>query len=205
MGELPADGGTDQRHLLGRAEPVEPRHQRGVQGCGNRQGRGRNRRSGPPRFAFALGLQHRLRHLLHEQRNAVGALDNILANGRWDEAVPRDAVDHVDYITLPQPIDGERGYVRLPDPRRLELRPERHEKQHAQRSYPVDHPIKHFQALQDPVLMIFEDADVELCARSASSLSSFSHWGSLRVKRAARSNWLMIGKKALSVCCWEQT
>jgi hypothetical protein len=31
--ELPSDYRPDLRHLLGRAEPVEPRHQRGVQAC----------------------------------------------------------------------------------------------------------------------------------------------------------------------------
>ena len=37
MRELTPDGCPDLRHLLGRAEPVEPRHQRGVQACGNCQ------------------------------------------------------------------------------------------------------------------------------------------------------------------------
>ena len=31
-------------------------------------------------FAFAFRLQHRLRHFLDEQRNAVCALDNVLSN-----------------------------------------------------------------------------------------------------------------------------
>jgi hypothetical protein len=48
-------------------------------------------------------------------------------------------------------------------------------------------------------------ADVELCARIASSLSSFTFGESSRTKRAARSIWPMIGKNALSVCCGEQT
>ena len=47
MRELPPDRRPDLRHLLGGAEPVEPRHQRGVQACRDRQGRGRNRGDGP--------------------------------------------------------------------------------------------------------------------------------------------------------------
>ena len=77
MRELAPDRRSDLRHLLGRTEPVKPRHQRGVQACGDRQSRGRNGGGGLPRFALALRLQHRLRHFLHEQRNAVGALDNV--------------------------------------------------------------------------------------------------------------------------------
>ena len=132
MGELPPDRRPDLRHLLGRAEPVEPRHQRGVQACRDRQGRGRNRRSRAPRRALALRLQHRLRHLLHEQRNAVGALDDVLPDARRQRLVADDAVDHGADFALRQPIDGEGGHMRPSDPGRLELRPERHDQQHAE-------------------------------------------------------------------------
>jgi hypothetical protein len=49
-------------HLLGAREPVEPRQQRVLQGHWNRR-----RRGVTPR------LHHRLRQLLGEERNAVGA------------------------------------------------------------------------------------------------------------------------------------
>ena len=61
--------------------------------------------SGPPRFALALRLQHRLRHLLHEQRNAVGALDDVLPDVRRQMLVADDAVDHGVDVALRQPID----------------------------------------------------------------------------------------------------
>ena len=76
---------------------------------------------------------------------------------RRDEVVPDDAVDHGDHVALRQPIDGESGYVRLSDPRRLELWPERYEKQHAKCSYPVHHPTKHFQARRVRPMSILED------------------------------------------------
>ena len=38
-------------------------------------------RNGPPRLAVTLRLQNRLRHLLDEEGNSVGALDDILADG----------------------------------------------------------------------------------------------------------------------------
>ena len=47
-----------------------------------------------PRLALALRLQHRLRHLLHEQGNAVGALDDVLPDARRQQLVADDAVDH---------------------------------------------------------------------------------------------------------------
>ena len=46
------------------------------------------------RRALARRLQHRLRHFLNEQRNAIGALDDVLPNVRWQWLIARDAVDH---------------------------------------------------------------------------------------------------------------
>ena len=43
--------------------------------------------------ALALSLQHRLRHLLYEQRNAVGALNDVLADFRGKKLVADDAID----------------------------------------------------------------------------------------------------------------
>ena len=60
MRKLPPDRRPDLRDLLGRAEPVEPRHQRRVQAGGDRERRGRDRAGGPPRVALALRLQYRL-------------------------------------------------------------------------------------------------------------------------------------------------
>ena len=46
--------------------------------------------------APALGLQHRLRHLLHEQRDAVGALDDILPDVVGKRPVAGDLLDQGD-------------------------------------------------------------------------------------------------------------
>ena len=245
MGELPPDSRPDLRHLLGGAEPVEPRHQRGVQACGDRQGRGRNRGGGAPRFALAFRLQHRLRHFLHEQRNAVGALDDVLPDVRRQRLVAGDAVDHRVDFALRQAINRERGHMRPSDPGRLELRPERHDQQHAKGPNPVHGPTEHFQARGVSPMRILEDhqhrillrdsasicamsassvlcrrccgsgqardsvrrseatasrqeaprprCEVEVCASSASSLSSFACGVSSCASPAARSIWPMIG------------
>ena len=130
MRKLPPDRRADLRHLLGRPKPVEPRHQRGLQACRYRQSGGWNGSSGLLRCALAPRFQYRLGHFLHEQGNAIGALDDVLPNVRWEQLVADDAVDHRADFALCQPIDGEGGDVRPSDPGRLELWPERHEKQH---------------------------------------------------------------------------
>ena len=108
----------------GRAAPSVRRA--GLQG---RQRRGRNGRS-RSRVAFALRFQHRLRHFLNEQRNAVSALDNVLPNTRRQRLVAGDAVDHGSDFALAEPIESECSDVRSSDPRRLELRSVRHDQQH---------------------------------------------------------------------------
>ena len=45
MRELSPYHRSDLRHFFGRAEPVKPRHQRGVQACGNCNGGRRNGRT----------------------------------------------------------------------------------------------------------------------------------------------------------------
>jgi hypothetical protein len=62
--------------------------------------------------ALALRLQHRFGHLLHEQQDAIGALDDVLPNVWRQQFVADNAVDHSARIALRQPIDGESGDVR---------------------------------------------------------------------------------------------
>ena len=74
------------------------------------------------------------------------ALDDVLPDARREELVADDPVDHgVDFAPR-QTIDGECAYVRLSDPRRLELRPECHDQQHAKAHDPVHRPTERFQA-----------------------------------------------------------
>ena len=157
MGELPPDRRPYLRQLFGGAEPIEPRHQRGVQACGDRQGRRRNRRDGPPRFALILSLQHCLGHFLHEQRDAVGALDDVMPQARRQEFVAGDPVDHGVDFALGQPIEGVGGHVRPPNPRRFELWPERRDQQHAKTRDPVDRPTERFQAGGVGPMRVLED------------------------------------------------
>jgi hypothetical protein len=128
-----------------------------VQACGDREGRRRHGGGGPLRFTHAPRLQHRLRHLLDKQRDAVSALDNVLPDVRWKKLVTDDPVDHCADVAFCQSINRESGDVRASKPRWIELWSERHEKQHRKGAYPVNYPTKHFQARRVAPMDILED------------------------------------------------
>jgi hypothetical protein len=65
-------------------------------------------------------------------------------DARRDEIVADEAVDHGIDVALRQPIDGESRHVRSSDPRRVELRTERHNEQHSQAPQTVDDPAESF-------------------------------------------------------------
>ena len=102
MGELPPNRRSDLRDLLGGAEPVEPRHQRGVQACGNRQGRRRNSSSSPPRSPSLSASSTAL--VISSTNSGMPSVRSmmscrILAGMRL---VADDAVDHgVDFALAP--------------------------------------------------------------------------------------------------------
>ena len=125
--KLPADRRAYLRDGLRVAEPVESRHQRSVQAGGDGERRRRDARHRTRRRAFAFGLQDRLRHLLDEQGNAVRALDDVLLDAGRQLLVSRNSVNQGFDVPARQPIYAEGRHVWTPDPRRRELRPERHE------------------------------------------------------------------------------
>ncbi len=65
-----------------------------VQALTHRTCRGWNSGSSASRIAVTLRLQHRLGHLLDEQRDAVGALDNVLTDVGWQRVVADNALNH---------------------------------------------------------------------------------------------------------------
>ena len=246
MGELAPDGRPDLRHFLGGAEAVEPRHQRGVQACGDCQSRGRNRRNRAPGCALALRLQHRLRHLLHEQGNAVGALDDVLPSHSLVAPCCRQGAS----IMAADSRSPSRLSVRLvtcdcPTHGAVELGAESHDKQHrksfefglpSDRTLPGSsgrsnaHPrrssapdsaepalpsvkralpafsvgaargsdqardsVRRSAATASRQIVPRPASEVEVCASTASSLSSFACAVSSCTNPAARSIWPMIG------------
>ena len=129
MGEFPPHSRPNLRYFLGRAEPVQPRHQRRMQARGDCVRRGGNCRRNLHRFQLAPGLQYCLCHLLHEQGDSVGTLDNVLSDLRRKRLVADDAIDQAADVAMSQPVERKSCDVRLPGPGRLELGPERHDQQ----------------------------------------------------------------------------
>jgi hypothetical protein len=74
------------------------------------------------RRAFASRFQHRLRHLLHKERNTISTLDDVLPDVCRKQLIPGDAVDDGSDFAGTEPIECESGNVRLPNPRRVKLR-----------------------------------------------------------------------------------
>ena len=66
VGKIAANHGADLRNLLGRPQPVQPRHQRIVQG----------RRDLAPCEPRTAALEHRARQLLDEERHSSSAIDH---------------------------------------------------------------------------------------------------------------------------------
>jgi calcineurin-like phosphoesterase family protein len=107
--------------------------------------------------ALALGLEHRLRHLLDEQGDAISALDNVLSDAGRKQLVANDPVYHGADFSLRQSIEREGGHVRSSDPGRLELRPERHDQQRAEARDPIHEPTENFQARRVGPMRILQD------------------------------------------------
>jgi hypothetical protein len=126
VGELPSDRRPDLCQLLGRAEPIEPRHQGSMQACRDRQRWGGNRGRDLHRLQLTPGLQHSLCHFFDEQWDAVGTLDNVLPDICRQRLAADDPVDHGANVALSKPIEDKSCDMRLSDPWRLELRPKRH-------------------------------------------------------------------------------
>ena len=106
---------------------------------------------------LASRFQYRFGHFLHKQRDAIGALNDVLPDARREQLVADDAVDHGLDVALRQPIEGESGHVRSSDPGWIELWTERHNQQHTKvRSRSTIRP-KSFQARGVGPMCILKD------------------------------------------------
>jgi hypothetical protein len=105
-----------------------------------------NGSGGPSRFALVLGLQHRLGHFLHEQRDAVGAIDDVLSDTLWQRFVACYPVNHRGDFTLAEAIKGESTDMGPTNPRGLELRSISDNQQHPECSQPIYRAPNPFEA-----------------------------------------------------------
>src|SRR5262249_51715546 len=121
--ELPTDCGCDLRYLPDLwTEAVKPRDQRSLEGSGHRK-RGKRRRG--DRFSsFSImrtGFQHGLRQLFHKERDAISALDNLGRYVAGKRMVACHQRCHSRDFAPTEAAEIDRGYVRLPTPRWLEI------------------------------------------------------------------------------------
>ena len=146
-----ADRSSDLRDFLGAAQPIETRHQRGLQGRGNRQG------SVPyspcPRLPPPAPLSSSPRRTKARRRCAR----RCPADGRRQRPRASDGADHDPYIAFRQPIEHERRDVGLPDPGRVELRPESHDQKCAKGPDAVHDAAQRFEARRVRPMRVLED------------------------------------------------
>ena len=161
IGELAPDRRTDLRHLLDRSEAVEARHQRVVQGRGNRERR--------QRVLLGVGDQPRFQHglgqLLEEQRHAVGPRDDLVADLGRQCPTADQPLDHGRALAAAQPVELQQRGVCLGAPGRREVRPEGHHHQHADLLDALDHQTEELEGRGIDPLRILEDGQDRTLAR----------------------------------------
>ena len=170
VGELPADHGPDLRRRPGRgAEPVEPRHERGVERGRHCQGgrRARGESSGRPAPA---GLEHRLGQLLDEQRHPVRALDD-LGHQLVGQRAAGDPPHERRGLPRAEAVERQGRHVRPAGPGRLELRAEGDQQQDPQPSRALDREVEQLaRARVDPV-HVLEDHQHRVAVRQPLDLA----------------------------------
>ncbi len=154
IGKLAAEHRADLRDLLGdRPEPVEPRHQRGMQGRRHRQ-RGKRCRSQHRSNPVALrgAFQHRLGQLLDKERHPVGALDDLGDDIRGERGIAGQLLHQRLAVAFAEPIERQTRDVGAAAPGRLKFGAKGDRQQHRQMPHPVDGQIQQFaRGRVDPV------------------------------------------------------
>src|ERR1700731_1437350 len=109
------------------------------------------------RCGLTFRFEYSLCHLLYEQRDAVGPLDDVLPNACRQWRVADNAINQSANLALSQPIDREGSHVGPSEPRRLKLRTIRDDQQHAERWYSIHDATEQFEARGVGPMRIFED------------------------------------------------
>ena len=157
IGKLATEHRADLGDLLGcRPEPVESRHQRGVQGRRHRQRRLRCRRQhrGNP-VTMSGAFQHRLGQLFDKQRHPVGAVDDLGDDLSGQARITGQSLHQSLTLAFAEPIKRQARNVSATRPGRLEFGTKRDCQQHRQTAHPVDGQIQQFaRGRVDPVSIL---------------------------------------------------
>src|SRR6185436_3492086 len=114
-------------------------------------------RAGPLRVTLTLRVQHRLGYLLGEQRNAVGALDDVLPDARRQRSAADDSLDQEIDVARRQSMQGQLSHVGPSDHGWAEFRPESNEYQEPVAHGQVRRPDEQFEAGWIGPMRIFEN------------------------------------------------
>ena len=153
--ESAADHRSDLRDLLGdRAEPIEPRNQRSVQGGRDRKGR---RRAACEHDGAFGAFQHRLRQLLDEQWHAIGAVDDPVDDLAREAGIAGEPLDQRCAIARAEPVQRHRGHIWLTLPDVLELGTESDDDQNRQLRSLVEGQIEQLSRGRVDPMYVFEN------------------------------------------------
>ena len=127
VGKLAAQRGRKLGDVTHRGEPVQPRHERVLQGGGNRQaarfGGAVLRRA--VAGAQVVRFEHHFGQLFHEQRDAVRLDRDLLHQCRGQRPAPGHVLHHDRDVLARQAVQHDLGHVRAQRPRRAEVGPVR--------------------------------------------------------------------------------
>ena len=147
---------------------VEPRIERGLQ-CPWHRGHGQ--RAGEHVFAICLtqdsAFQHRLRDLFDEERYSVRLHHDLIDKRRRKIPSPGHALDEQRVFTPPQAAQGQRGDVRLAEPRRVEFRSVRHDQQRRKSPDAINDDVEPFPRRRVDPVCVFQHHQQRLLGRKA--------------------------------------
>jgi hypothetical protein len=121
-------------------------------------------------LAQQTALQDALGQFLDKQRHPIGAIDDLRDDLVGQRLAAGDLRCQSDPVAPVQPIERQHCHLRLPGPRRLELRTECHDQQHPQAADMLDEEVEQFARGRVNPMRVLEDHDHRLPARQAFEL-----------------------------------
>ena len=192
IGKLAAEHRADLRDLLRRRpEPVEPRHQRGMQGHRHRlrDERCSLQHRGPP-VALRGAVQHRLGQFLDEERHSVGALDNLRDDIRRQRSgVACEALHHHRAVAPPEPVQCYHGGMRLAHPGRLEFGTKGGHQHDRQTVDPREHEVEELTRSRIDPMQILKNDQHRLHSGQPFELPQQRRKGALLLALRAQLEW----------------
>ena len=159
VGKLAAQRGCKLGDVPHRGEPVQPRHERVLQGGRNRQAA----RLGWAVFRGAAGTQivrfeHHFGQLFDEQGDAIGLDRDLLHQRRGQRPAPGHVLHHDRDVLARQAVQHDLGHVRAQRPRRAEVGPVRQQQQQPGAWRMFDEQAEEFERRRVAPVQVFDHA-----------------------------------------------